>query len=260
MDDLKTLLDQEILNNYHDAENGSWHEDTITRDVLRTIKVCLKDPLYLFFLGKPIKWNIYKATRTNNLEQKFGDIAFLVKLIFSESDFIEGAYFLEAKRFYFDSNNYQSIDFDNARKYIKYSHAHNFLLYTINHIKPLDYYRNVLTLPTQHIIAYKSKSKDIEKGAEDFTTLLERLFRGYHLDYRENVIDDAKGYVSNTGQKFKYLINIAIPMNQELDFEEQVKLSDINHENYAEFNEPKIDIKKSTRPRNDGPSGPSMKM
>lgn len=259
-EDLKKLLDKEILKNYNDSENGSWNEDTITRDVLRAIKSFMEDSSDLFFIVNKIKWNMYKATRSNNLEQKFGDIAFLIKLVFSETSFVEGAYFFEAKRFYFDSLNYQSINFDNAKKYIDYSHAHNFLLYTVNHEELFDSYQNALTLPTQHVVAYNSKSKDIEKSAEDFTTLLERLFCGYHLDYKKNVVDDAKGFVSNTGQKFKYLVNVAIPMNQELDFENQINLSNINHDNYEEFNEQNINLKENRGPRNGGPSGPTMGM
>jgi hypothetical protein len=244
---LQELLNKEILKNFKDSDNGSWNEDIITRDILRVIKNFMSEPSNFIFLKNKIKWNMYKATKKNNLEQKFGDIAFLIKLVFSETKFIEGVYFFEAKRFYFDSNNYQSINFENAKKYINYSHAHNFLFYTINHYKILDSYDNILTVPTQHIIALNTKSKDIEEISEDFTVLFERLLRGYHLEYNKNIIDDVKGFSSNTGKTFEYLINIVIPMNPSLNY----NLSEVNSNKYDEFKLSKSNTDKDKKPKDD---------
>jgi hypothetical protein len=112
----------------------------------------------------------------------------------------------------------------------------------------LEDYKNILTLPTQHLIALNDKSQDIEKYTEHFENLLNDLFEGKNLDYREQQVNDAKGFISNTGKKFKYIINTAFSLNQNID----IKLSEINNNLYKDIDTPNKEQKQNNKYR--GPS------
>jgi len=106
-------------------------------------------------------------------------------------------------------------------------------------------------LPTQHLIALNNKSKDIEYFTEHFENLLNDLFKGKNLDYREEQVNDAKGFISNTGKKFKYIINTAFSLNQNID----IKLSEISNNFYKDIDSPTKEQKQDK-----GYSGPSFRM
>ena len=241
---LKENLNQTVFDKFNDAENGSWKEDEITSAVLKTIKNTIKKVNFF----NDVKWNICKYN--GKLENTFGDIAFTIKIYFTQDKYIEGVYFIEAKRFYFDTNNYKSIKFENLKNYIEYSQSHSVILYNITK-DVLENDQNILTLPTQHLITLDENSKNIENFTEHFENLLNDLFKGKNLDYREKQVNDAKGFVSNTGKKFKYIITTAFALNQNID----VKLSEVNNNFYKS-----IDNVDTEQKRNNGYSGPSFRM
>lgn len=176
----------------------------------------------------------------------FGDIAFVIKIYFTQDKYIEGVYFIEAKKFDFNTNNYSSIKFENLERYIEYSQAHSTILYNIN-LDMFDKYNNILTLPTQHLITLNDKSENIQKYSSNFEFLLNDLFNGKNLDYRKEQIDDAKGFVSNTGKKFKYIVNTAIALNRDIN----IKLSEINNNFYKDIDY--IEKQQKQNYRNSGP-------
>ena len=220
-DGIVKKLNEAVLEKFNEADNGSWQEDSITEIILITLKNNISE----VSLFNKIEWNICKYR--GKLENTFGDIAFVIKIYFMPDKYIEGVYFIEAKKFDLITEKYVSIEFDNLERYIEYSQAHSTLLYNINQ-DMFGEYQNILTLPTHHLIALHDKSKKIEDYTDSFEYLLNDLFKGKNLDYRKEKLDDAKGFVSNTGKKFKYIVTTAIALKQNID----MNLSMINTDHY----------------------------
>lgn len=220
-DNVRDILNQVVFDKFNDADNGSWKEDEITSAVLKTIKNTIKTVNFF----NNVKWNICKYN--GKLENTFGDIAFTIKIYFTQDKYIEGVYFIEAKRFYFDTNNYKSIKFENLKNYIEYSQSHSIILYNITK-DALGNDQNILTLPTQHLITLDENSQNIENFTEHFSYLINDLFEGKNLDYRKEQVNDAKGFVSNTGKKFKYIVTTAFALNRNIE----IKLSEVNSQLY----------------------------
>lgn len=229
LDDLEVKLDEIINEKYDDSENGSWEENEITSSILKSIKNYFISNNYF---NKEIHWNVYKCR--GELEKSYGDIAFIIRIYFSQDKYIEGTYFIEAKRFYYDKNRYESIKLEQLKKLVSFSQSHHTILYKSNNEKDfLGKYNNIKVLPTQHLITLDEKNEDIEKYTESFINLLESLFNGKYLDYRKESVDSAKGFVSNTGLKFKYIVNTSISLENNI----KSKLSHVNRKYYTNINE-----------------------
>ena len=104
LEDIENRIDSAIKS----CSPRSWDENIITDQILRALtqspllKVSQAPPLHIKFAFDAFK-------QKGKLETNYWDIAFIVNVTLPNGNFTTGIAFLEAKRFYKNSNSYQMI-------------------------------------------------------------------------------------------------------------------------------------------------------
>ena len=230
-----------------------WNEDFITRGLLKNIRnelgyITIDD----FQFDNRINWIPYKLS--GKPENKFGDIAILVKIHFQDGDNIEGVAFLEAKKRSKDSTKFDMLELSQLERIHSNAPNARVLLYDyfdVNQcaafIPPQSLPRKgweyklsscAVTLPMNLAIKTKKKDMTLYKFAIPFSyQLLYRYFQGLDLDFDENAIDVAKGYAIEKGLP-DYLVAISITYGKLNRLGENVlEPIQINRELYTELGE-----------------------
>jgi hypothetical protein len=191
----------------------NWDEDYITQDLLLEYRRRFKN-IELKIAKKTIqvKSNAYKLRKKLSAEERFGDIALIVKIQYSDHA-VEGVAFLEAKKRTENSRSFSAIkDEQLTRIYSKAPHAH-LLLYDYESIHSDDEYKlqklrgikssgslHAVTLPMNIAISSGLKDKKLYKFSHPLShQILTRYFRGLDLDFQQEALDIAKGYSREIG-------------------------------------------------------------
>lgn len=236
--DTKEKLDEIVLTSFNNYQGHGWDENAITASIIRCLSESPPKEVNLPWNVLLTDWAIYKYS--GSLEQSFGDVAVICRRHFSTNQYIEGAAFYEAKRFYFDHNCYKTLKPSRLKAFETYSHAHKILMYdcamtddSSKHSAP-----KVRCAPTSHVLAMQSNCRSITSDAEDFLySLAYRNLLGYELDFNVDRVNDAKGFTSNTGKKFSYIVAMASTANPAI----QLEFDFVNEAEYSPVFYPKVD-------------------
>ena len=166
---MKLVKDVEdiIKNTINKCYPQDWDEDFITRSLLISIrekldKIQLDIPKY----RKNILCSTYK--QTGKVEYNFGDIGILVKIIDNDSLILEGAGFIESKKKYTKSDNFDKIESSQLARILEHAPKAMLLLYDYELIDDFTHYQ----LSTGHYAeAIGLGSKTLRKK-EDFEVLV----------------------------------------------------------------------------------------
>lgn len=104
-----------------------WNEDYLTRKLLSQLTVRLNGSLISDLENKVVFLTPFKLTKP--LENKFGDIAIIVNIDYGDGDNIEGIAFIEAKRKYKESRNFDAIKWEQLERIFSNAPHSQLLLY-----------------------------------------------------------------------------------------------------------------------------------
>ena len=219
---LEKIISDEINSSYP----IDWNEDFISRNILRKFRNELN---YIEIEGykynRAISWEAYKYDGT--IENKFGDIGFIVSIDYPDGDKIEGVSFIEAKKRYNNSTLFKSIKFSQLRRINRNAPHSMVLLYDYLDITDFaqNYYssnsgfyygdidpyiispniKNTLVTkatiaPNTNVIAVNKKDIGLYKLSLPFSYQISfRYFHGFDLDKSERALGIAKGFSSKKG-------------------------------------------------------------
>lgn len=208
-----------------------WNEDHITFSMLKSIR---KDFSSFAFWGwglrESVNWSAYKYS--GKLENKYGDIGVLVKLVYRDGRVLEGIGFVEAKRRYQGKLTFDALKIPQLRR-IKKNFPHSYLLlydyepitgFIGNHAlapseSPLNTsYKGLASQPFTHALAVQThtalattaKDQSLYKHGIPFSHLLvNRYFNGLDLEFDEEILNHVKGFNSDRGF-VSYLIEATV--------------------------------------------------
>jgi|CXWL01.1.fsa_nt_gi hypothetical protein len=106
-----------------------WEEDTITLKIISAMWKQYQTTLISHRGTLQINWQPYKLKKTQSLEQRFGDIAILVNILFSDGTSSRGAGFLEAKKRNLDSRKFDAIKQKQFQRILTHAPHAQVLLY-----------------------------------------------------------------------------------------------------------------------------------
>lgn len=210
----------EWLLGIHDQINKSvlakkgrhWREDGISERILEDLVssfsfVEVEAPLGVH----KIAWDAFKLS--GKPEHRAGDIAVLVKFSYPNGNEKEGVAFLEAKRIYPNSGEFDKLSTEQLTRHLSFTHAHRTLLYdhhpTEGHYQNLElqYYcaqchtehfreNYASTLSTELAISLDDKSRALLNYSLPLSYILTtRYLKGFELDYSPNAVKTAKGFL-----------------------------------------------------------------
>lgn len=126
--EVEELINELVQENYV----LNWDEDFLTRKFLSQLTQRLNGSLITDLENRVVFLTPFKLTKP--VEKKFGDIAIIVRIEFGDGDVIEGIAFLEAKRKYKESRNFDAIKWEQLERiYNKAPHS-QLLLYDFRDI------------------------------------------------------------------------------------------------------------------------------
>lgn len=227
-----------------------WDEDHITFSLLKNIR---KDFNRMQCFGwdqkENIDWSAYKYN--GDVENKYGDIGVLVKLIYKDGRILEGVGFIEAKRRYQGKMTFDAMKLPQIRRINKNAPHSYVLLYDYeaitgfisNHsirprerqtnskglaVKPITY---ALAVQTSTVLATSAKDMSLYKHGVPFSHLLvNRYFNGLDLEFNPKLVNDVKAYNQKKGF-VNYLLNVVV-YEPGTRYEEE---KDINLDRYEEL-------------------------
>lgn len=230
----------------------NWDEDFITRSLLKSLRkkfntrtqIYLDEPCSFCLIAMPfplrhvwhitLEWDAYKMSGSD--ENKFGDIAILVVIKYPDGDKVEGVAFLEAKRIYESSHNFEAIDFKQLKRISKHAPKASVLLYDFNSIlydfNPIclcrPYWRiwhtYAVTAPIDLVIATRKRDMSLYKFSIPFSVRLIKHLLGFCLEHADEPIRIAKGYQEKYGTPLYLLvarvgIGVEPPLSDEVEFD-----------------------------------------
>ena len=189
-----------------------WREDGISERILED----LVDKFSLVEVDAPlgvqtIAWDAFKLSGTP--ENRAGDIAVIVKFSYPNGTEKEGVAFLEAKRTYTSSGEFDQLSTEQLERHLTFTHAHRTLLYdyesTEGHFQNLElqYYcaachkedfleNHASTLSTEQAISLDDKSRNLLNWSLPLSyILITRYLKGFELDYSPDAVNMAKGFL-----------------------------------------------------------------
>lgn len=238
---IEQIVENEVKGNYP----RYWDEDFITQSLLRSlrkefgprVRVGLDVPplpyrVYWWGWFFPavvwpvdwvvVEWDIYKLRGFS--EQRFGDVAILVTTKYPDKDKVEGVAFLEAKKLYPKSSDFQAIDFAQLRRINTHAPRASVLLYNYRQVYPYDWwYTYAATVPMDLVIATRKKDISLYKFSLPFSVqLLTHLF-GFCLERADEPLNIAKGYLAEYGSPLYLVvarvgIGVEPPSSNEIEF------------------------------------------
>ncbi|WP_038866475.1 hypothetical protein [Vibrio jasicida] len=214
-----------------------WREDGISERILEDLvglfpSVDVATP----FGVQKIAWDAFKLSGTP--EYRAGDIAVLVKFSFANGNEKEGVAFLEAKRTYPKSGEFDQLKIEQLEEHLSFTHAHRTLLYDYQsteghyHNLELQYYcaachdehfseNYASTLSTEQAISLEDKSRDLLNYSLPLSYILTtRYLKGFELDYSPNAVKMAKGFLDENergGVNFLLVAHVSFDMDLEPD-------------------------------------------
>ncbi len=242
LDTVEKIIYDNVKANYP----RDWDEDFITRSLLKSLRqtfgprtlICLDRldyylsryphiPLPFWWRGMTdeirVEWDAYKMTGAN--ESKFGDVAILVSAKYPDGDKVDGVAFLEAKKRYKSSHNFQAINFDQLARINSHAPRASVLLYDF---VPVCRYWNGLctfavTVPMDLVILTKKKDTSLYKFATPFSFRLIAHLLGYCLERADEPLKIARGYQTEYGTPLYLLvvrvgIGVEPPSGDEVEF------------------------------------------
>ena len=255
----------ELLINDLVQENSAlnWDEDFLTRKLLAAIKEKLDGSIISELGNKVIFLTPFKLKKT--LENKYGDIAIIVKINYDDGDSLNGVAFLEAKRKYKESGHYDAIHWGQLKRIYGYAPHSQLLLYDYRDIT--DFAPNALVsrknptdsnpmlqipvtkfvvAPINKVLQLKHKSEKLYKLSLPFSYQLGyRYLNGFDLDYNSTVLDAVKGDF-----EFNYE-NLDIPIPEYLLSIEVISEKGLEESNQNFYNKKKLFIKPKSDINND---------
>ncbi len=228
-----------------------WDEDFITRSLLKSLRtvfgpqtrIHLDAPFLLPPLIIPVLrpwsvidelvvgWDAYKMTGAK--ENKFGDVAILVTIRYPDGDKIEGVAFLEAKKRYKNSSNFQAIDFQQLKRINARAPRASVLLYDFNAIYGYWWRTYAVTAPMDLVIATQKKDTSLYKFSMPFSIRILRHLLGFCLEHADEPLRIAKGYQTEYGTPL-YLLVVRVGMGVEPPSGDEVEF---NRDRFARFEE-----------------------
>lgn len=224
-----------------------WREDGISERILEDLVASFGFVEIHAPLGvQKIAWDAFKLS--GNPEYRAGDIAVLVKFSFENGNEKEGVAFLEAKRAYPKSGEFDQLKTEQLEEHLSYTHAHRTLLYdfqtTEGHFQNLElqYYCGqchrehffesyASTLLTEQTISLDDKSRDLLNYSLPLSYVLTtRYLKGFELDYSPSAVKMAKGFLDeNDRGGVKFLLVAHVSFDMDLEPEPKKVLINDNH-------------------------------
>lgn len=246
---LEEAISQVIIDIIQDNLNN-WDEDYITLDILKGLRRTFREVEVKYSHNKYIKirTNFFKFNRKLNAEEKYGDIAIIVKLDYDDGESIEGVALIEAKRI--NNNSFSAIKpkqldtiYNNA------PHAY-LMLYDHERIDKEENFKNYLQnkktfFPTPLYaslvpINLARKFNIYNRNLYRFSTAFSyqfayRYIHGLDLEFNDDIIQAAKGYQQDERYPPQYIIQVSVKHTQSEEAGYTIP-SDINTENFTEIN------------------------
>ncbi len=217
--EVETIIGSEISK----AFPRSWNEDHITYNILQALRFENSDIKIEkeFVSGNHmcVQWDAFKNTKKLGTEQKYGDIAVLVRVQFAVDQYVDGVAFFEAKLATYDANSkkctFSAVKEEQLARLMSKSVNHRVIFYDqYDHTK--ERLGLCLSIPTAHAHAIKRYNREIYKYCEQWAyTLTNRTFRGYELNYDKQVVSDIINF-ANTIDGPDYLIVAHTTISNEL--------------------------------------------
>jgi hypothetical protein len=223
----------------------SWQEDHISYTWIDQLRQSQRS-ISVTGLPRPfrIAWDAYKADG-RTLEEKHGDIAFLVKQTFPNRSEVTGVAFLEAKRVY-KSGAFEKLDWTQLNKQSVNSSSHRLALYDNQDVRlnwlwnlpcvfPYPYFHpyceeiyhyleceaikfatRATVCLSQHALAYGKKNRELYELSIPLShQLCLRYFMGQDLDYNPRLVSDVTNGVQ-AGIDFLIVAHVRFGINGEV--------------------------------------------
>jgi hypothetical protein len=232
-----------------------WDEDHITRRLLHLMRVNLNGSQIEDLELRNIFINPFKL-KSKKLENSYGDIAIVVKIEYKDGDTIEGVAFLEAKRKYKESGNFDALKWDQLERILSNASHSQLLMYDFKPITdfaptglennrttsgsnamlslPITY---MTTAPIQNTLQLRKNNDRLYKLSIPFSyQLAYRYFYGFDLQFDEKMIRAAKGDISEQIKDLypSYVVFITIQQGQ--------KIADKKNKEKFAVQEPRLDV------------------
>ncbi len=208
----------------------NWDEDYVTQDLLREYRQRFRN--IEVGMGKKtirIASNAYKLRKKLSAEQKFGDVAILVRIQYPDQA-LEGVAFLEAKKRKEKSNIFDAIKDEQLNRIYKnaphsyvllydYESIHNSADYNLQKLRGVKSSGSlhVVTLPMNIAIGSGLKNRKLYRFSHPLShQILTRYFRGLDLDFQQESLNIAKGYNREIGAP-QFLLVISVVSDQGSD-------------------------------------------
>lgn len=213
VEEVNKKTSEELINCYNESGIGSWNENYITTRLLKSIQSI---GLELDWEDKPqkVKWECFKLK--SKAEEKFGDVALIVKIFITENHYIEGVAYYEAKRQFFHENmepkGFISLDRDQLSRININTHASNVVLYDSN--KEIGIATAVLTVFVNELKIIKSiliSGRKLHNYGDSWVRAIGENFLGKNLDFQKESVDELKELIGKENGP-SAIINAAITL------------------------------------------------
>lgn len=201
----------------------SWNEDHVTYNILQALRAENSDVKieneFVSDNHMSVQWDAFKNTKKLGTEQKYGDIAVLVRVQFAADQYVDGVAFFEAKlaTYNVDGNKctFNAVKEEQLERLMAKSVSHRVIFYDqYDHTK--EKLGICLSIPTAHAHAINKYNREIYKYCEHWSyTLTNRTFRGYELNYDKQAVSDIINF-ANTENGPDYLIVAHTTISKEL--------------------------------------------
>jgi hypothetical protein len=213
-----------------------WNEDHISYTWLKEFRNNFKRIHISGYSDFQVCWDAFKAD--GQLEENYGDIAFLVRISFKNNKTLEGVAFMEAKRIY-DNDAYtalkwpqlvrQSLGLSNHRVILydyKRSHLRSFLPIGLACECCCPYGERLFhmgtraySVTTQHVLALRERNRDLHEISYPLSSqIFSRYFWGQDLDYSTDIVNAVKIGVMG-GIKFLVVAHVSFGSERELSID-----------------------------------------
>jgi hypothetical protein len=195
-------IDDTIKHCYKTTLKGNWQENHITSRLLENLPH-YDEPLHWTDINKFTHWDAYKLTST--AEQQNGDIAVIVRVWFSQTEYFDGVAFYEAKRQFFEQgqpDGFKSLDVSQLGRISTHTPASYVLLYDINTNTSNTW---ASAIPTPYFSAFHTKTitghsgRTLHSHARNWAEPLLQNLIGFNLDPRSEKSEDIKKWVEKLG-------------------------------------------------------------
>ncbi len=188
----------------------NWDEDFITRKLLSQLAQKLNGSQITDLENRVVFLTPFKLTKP--VEKKFGDIAIIVNIEYGDGDKIEGIAFLEAKRKYKESRNFDAIKWEQLERICNNAPHSQLLLYDFRDISEFSSTGLVtkksatasnpmaqlpvtkfVSVPINKAIQIKQKNERLYKLSLPFSYQVGyRYMNGFDLDYNNDKLNQVK--------------------------------------------------------------------